>query len=183
MYDRTRSPWRKLSRGSNSSRRSIASARPRSTTTLPNSTRLTRPLTISPTRSLNSLYWRWRSASRTFWTITCFAVCAAIRPKSMGGSGSVMKSPISASVLSRREKVFGQDELCPDDRGERQANLASLANQADMLFGTPEQPPAETLAAVERRSQVDPGLETGEAVVIFRADQRAIDPRRADFEQ
>src|SRR5882762_4349972 len=80
----------------------------------------------------------------------------------------------------RREKVFGEDELCPDDRGERQANLASLANQADMLFSAPEQPPAETLAAVERRGQIDPGLETGEAVVIFRANQRAIDPRRAD---
>ncbi len=80
----------------------IASARPRSTITLPYSTRLTMPLMISPTRSLNSSYWRSRSASRTFWTITCLAVCAAIRPKSIGGSGSVMKSPTSASgFLSR----------------------------------------------------------------------------------
>jgi hypothetical protein len=55
--------------------------------TLPNSTRLTRPLTISPTRSLNSSYCRSRSASRTFCTITCLAVWAAMRPKSIGGSG------------------------------------------------------------------------------------------------
>ena len=53
---------------------------------LSNSTRLTMPLTTSLTRSLYSLYWRWRSASRTFWTITCLAVWAAIRPKSLGVS-------------------------------------------------------------------------------------------------
>ena len=42
-----RSPLRNTSRGSISSRRTIASPRPRSTTTLPYSTRLTMPLTIS----------------------------------------------------------------------------------------------------------------------------------------
>ncbi len=62
MKARTRSPLRKVSRGSNSSRRSSASPRPRSTVTLPNSTRFTRPLMISPLRSLNSSNWRLRSA-------------------------------------------------------------------------------------------------------------------------
>src|SRR5439155_2608215 len=71
--------------------------------------------------------------------------------------------------LRRREKVVGQDELCPADRGKRQANLASLAKQPDMLFDASEQPPAEALAAVERLDQVDPGLESGEAVIVFRA--------------
>ena len=61
--------------------------------TLPYSTRLTVPLTISPMRSLYSSYWRSRSASRTFCTMTCLADWAAMRPKSIGGSGSAMKSP------------------------------------------------------------------------------------------
>ncbi len=60
------------------------------------------PLTISPTRSLYSSYWRSRSASRTFWTMTCLAVWAAMRPKSIGGSGSVMKSPTCASGFFSR---------------------------------------------------------------------------------
>src|SRR4051794_10573389 len=76
-----------------SSRRSRASARPRSTIRLPYSVRLTMPLTISPTRSLYSSYCFLRSTSRTRCTITCLAVCAAMRPKSIGGSGSTMNSP------------------------------------------------------------------------------------------
>src|SRR5215471_10553135 len=102
MYARMRSPLRNTSRGSISSRRTIASPRPRSTTTLPYSTRLTMPLTISPMRSLYSSYWRSRSASRTFCTITCFADCAAIRPYSSGGSGSAIVSPICAAGCRRR---------------------------------------------------------------------------------
>ena len=43
---------------------------------------------------------RSRSASRTFWKITCLAACAAMRPNSIGGSGSTMKSPTAASFLS-----------------------------------------------------------------------------------
>ena len=70
--------------------------------TLPYSTRLTVPLTISPMRSLYSSNWRSRSASRTFCTITCLADCAAMRPKSIGGSCSAMKSPTSASGLRSR---------------------------------------------------------------------------------
>src|SRR5436190_22417121 len=66
--------------------------------------------------------------------------------------------------LRRRAKVVGQDKLCPGDRGERQANLSSLADQADVFLGASEQPPAEALAAVERLIQLDPGLEPGEAV-------------------
>jgi hypothetical protein len=53
--------------------------------TLPYSTRLTVPLPISPMRSLYSLNWRSRSASRTFCTMTCLAFCADTRPKSSGG--------------------------------------------------------------------------------------------------
>ena len=79
---------RKLSRGMSSSRRRRASARPSSTMRLPYSVRLTTPLMISPTRSLNSSYCFLRSYSRTRWTMTCLAVWAGMRPKSMGGRGS-----------------------------------------------------------------------------------------------
>jgi len=79
--------------------RTIASARPRSTSTLPYSTRLTTPFTTSPMRSLYSSYCRSRSASRTFCTMTCLAVWVAIRPKSMGGRTSEIRSPIRASGL------------------------------------------------------------------------------------
>jgi hypothetical protein len=97
-----RSPLRNCSRGSISSRRTIASPRPRSTTTLPYSTRLTMPLTMSPMRSLYSWYCRSRSASRTFCTITCLADCAAMRPYSSGGRVSAITSPICAAGLCRR---------------------------------------------------------------------------------
>src|SRR5271166_852217 len=129
-----RSPGRNISRGMSSSRRTTASppAPPRSTTTLPYSTRLTWPLMISPMRSLNTSYCLSRSASRIFCTRTCFEACAGMRPYSKGGSDSAIQSPswaegfffcASASVIwvasfstssttsSRREKrispVFG----------------------------------------------------------------------------
>jgi len=71
----------------------MPSPRPRSTTVPLHSTRFTTPWTIWPTRSLNSSNWCSRSASRTFCTITCLAVCAAMRPKSIGGSTSTNASP------------------------------------------------------------------------------------------
>ena len=85
-----------------SSRRSSASARPRSTIRLPYSVRLTTPLMISPTRSLYSSNCLRRSTSRTRCTITCLAVCAAMRPKSIGGSGSTMNSPAAMPGLILR---------------------------------------------------------------------------------
>ena len=97
-----RSPARKLSRGIISSRRTTPSALPRSTTTEPNSERLTTPCTTSPMRSLYSSYWRSRSASRTFCTITCLAFWALMRLKSTGGRVSAMMSPIWASGLRLR---------------------------------------------------------------------------------
>ncbi len=90
---------RTFSRGIISSRRMMPSARPRSTMTLPYSTRFTVPLTISPMRSLYSPNWRSRSASRTFCTMTCLAFCAATRPNSSGGRCSAMRSPTLASGL------------------------------------------------------------------------------------
>ena len=54
---------------------------PRSTKMPLRSTRLTRPDTSVPTRPLYRSTTCARSASRTFCTMTCFAVCAAMRPK------------------------------------------------------------------------------------------------------
>ena len=69
--------------------------------------RFTTPLMISPTRSLNSSYCRLRSYSRTRCTITCLAVCAAMRPKSIGGSGSTRYSPSLISGLNLRAMWTG----------------------------------------------------------------------------
>jgi hypothetical protein len=44
------------------------------------SKRFTMPVTTSPIRSLYSAKMFSRSASRTFWKMTCLAVCAAMRP-------------------------------------------------------------------------------------------------------
>ena len=101
--------------------------------TLPNSTRLTRPLTISPMRSLNSSNWRSRSASRTFCTITCLAVCAAMRPKSIGGSASIRKSPtlrLGIAALRPRRARSGSTSFSTGSatsRIARQPDLAGLA--------------------------------------------------------
>ena len=65
-----------------------------STITFPYSILFTWPLIIWPTLSLNSSYCLDLSASRTFWTIVCFADWAAILPKSKGGKGSKITSPI-----------------------------------------------------------------------------------------
>ncbi len=70
--------------------------------TLPYSNRLTVPLNDFADAVLELVNWRSRSASRTFWTMTCLADWAAMRPKSIGGSGSAMKSPMTASGLRSR---------------------------------------------------------------------------------
>ena len=77
----------------------IASDFCKSTITLPYSDLLTIPLKISPTLSLNSSNCLSLSASLIWCDITCFAVCAAIRPKSTGGNSSLTISSILASLF------------------------------------------------------------------------------------
>ena len=134
-----RSPVRKLSRGIISSRRTTPSARPKSTTTEPNSTRLTMPCTISPMRSLYSSYWRSRSASRTFCTMTCLAACAAMREKSTGGRVSAMMSPTCAAGLrarasSRRNLDLVVLDQLDDMQIARDMGLARLGVDLDADF-------------------------------------------------
>ena len=84
-----RSCGRTGSRGTICSRGTKPSALPpRSMNTPFRSTRLTRPDSISPSRPVNSSTTCSRSASRTFCTMTCFAVCAAMRPNSTGSIGT-----------------------------------------------------------------------------------------------
>ena len=89
IKDLNLSPGLSCSLGIIWSRFIIASPLPRSIVTEWFSTRLMVPTTISPIRSLYSWNCLSRSASLTFWEITCLAVCAAIRPKSIGGRASL----------------------------------------------------------------------------------------------
>ena len=71
--------------------------RPVSTKMSPFSKRLTVPDTTSPIRLLYSAYTLSRSASRTFWKITCLAVWAAMRPSTSVGFGNSISMSTSAS--------------------------------------------------------------------------------------
>src|SRR5215475_842912 len=113
----------------------MASPRPRSTMTLPYSTRLTMPLTMSPMRSLNSWYCRSRSASRTFCTITCLADCAAMRPYSSGGSVSAMVSRIGAAGIGQRNLVGMVLDVLDHQHVARETELALLGVDLGMHVG------------------------------------------------
>ena len=108
-----RSCGRTISRGIMCSRGTKPSALPpRSTYTPLRSTRLTMPETSVMTRSLYSSTTCARSASRTFCTMTCLAVCAAIRPKATDSIGTSTKPSTTAagsmsSASSRRSSCSG----------------------------------------------------------------------------
>ncbi len=63
----------------------------------PFSNRLTMPFLTCPISSLYFAKMFSRSASRTFWKITCLAVWAAIRPRSSVGRGNSTSMSTSAS--------------------------------------------------------------------------------------
>ena len=77
----------------------------------PFSKRRTTPLMSSPLRSLNSLKMRSRSSSRTRWMRTCFAVCAAIRPKAARACFTLSRSPNSLSCSFARFASFGCQKI------------------------------------------------------------------------
>ena len=96
---RTRSPIRKTSLGRIFSRGNKASALfPKSIIILSRVTFLTVAEISSPTRSRYISTTLARSASRTFCTITCLAVCAAMRPNLTDSICSTWTSPIFNSV-------------------------------------------------------------------------------------
>ena len=107
---RTRSPTRRFSFGTMFSRGSSASSRPDSTIALPRSMRLTVPVTSSSPRPRKSFRICSRSASRMRCRITCFAVCAPMRPKGTSSICSSMYSSIFAS--SRFSRASSREVIC-----------------------------------------------------------------------
>ena len=83
-----------------SSRRMMASPRPRSTMMLPYSTRFTTPDTISLMRSLYSVHCRSRSAFADLLDDHLLGVLGSDAAEIDGGSGSAMKSPTSGGGIS-----------------------------------------------------------------------------------
>ena len=77
---------------------------------LPFSKRRTMPRMSSPLRSLYSLKMRSRSASRTRWRSTCFAVCAAMRPKVAARLLQLEEVAELLVLLARLLGVFGAPE-------------------------------------------------------------------------
>ena len=75
----------------------------------------TMPVTTSVTRSMYSSYIISRSASRMRWRMTCFAVCAAMRPKSSGvtSSRSMTSSGTSVRSIVRSSSVTRTCERSP----------------------------------------------------------------------
>src|SRR6185437_671963 len=205
-----RSPARKLSRGIISSRRTTPSARPRSTTTEPNSERLTMPCTISPIRSLYSSYWRSRSASRTFCTITALAArCIASSIAVMTTCLSIDLSRATASAICRssvrlaameamtflslrtgalaRLQIFGDERVAQHqlgfrDAAERDRDALTLAFDRDVLSVDAQQQAAEPLAPIDGRMKFQLGLVAGPACEVGQPGQRPVDAGRGHFQ-
>src|SRR4051794_20284563 len=114
ISERMRSPTRTISRGICWSRRITPSARPRSTTTWPNSTRLTTPVMTSLARSLNSSNWRSRSASNL------------LEDHLLGGLSG------DAAELDRRERV---DDEVADSGALLQLLRAGRVDLLEVIFG------------------------------------------------
>src|SRR5581483_5111537 len=111
MYALTRAPGSGRSYGTCSAWGSSASTRPRSSSVYRLSFCWMMPVTMSPSRPAYSSYFCSRSISRRRCVITCFAVCAAMRPKSDGVTSisSPYGSPSSSSSCAntRNSKVSG----------------------------------------------------------------------------
>ena len=115
ISERMRSPTRTISRGICWSRRMTPSARPRSTTTWPNSTRLTTPVMISLARSLNS-------------SILALALGIAdlLEDHLLGGLGG------NSAELDRRQRV---DDEVADARALLELLRALLVDLLEMILG------------------------------------------------
>src|SRR5215217_1710140 len=138
MYALRRSPGRYDSDGTCSACGRIASTLPRSSRMYRRSDCWTMPVMTSPSRPANSSYVISRSASRSFWKMTCLAVCAPIRPlnssvigisssettRVVGSSSSVAgstsssccsqtrRSPDSGSIEARTPKESSSSSEC-----------------------------------------------------------------------
>ena len=73
---------------------------------------------------------------------SCVLECVSVRSRS--------SMRLAGLALGQREQFVGQDELGPGDRVERQAHLAGLGGQPDMIARRARAAAAKPLAAVER---------------------------------
>ena len=96
------------------------------TVTIGPSTRWTVPFTISSMSSWNSAIWESRSASRSFWIMTCLAICAPMRPTISSGSSSASSSVADSSPFSR-STVTTTSAVSPYCRFAADANPDSIA--------------------------------------------------------
>src|SRR6266851_7822012 len=81
------------------------------------------------------------------------------------------------------EQFVGEHELGPGDCRKRQSDRLVVDDESHLIAIDALEPPAETLAAVDRRVEFDPRLVAGEAREILALHQRPIDPRRAHLEE
>ena len=94
----------------------IPSVRPKSMRSCLGSIRCTIPVTMSPSLPENSSNIALCSASWRRCRMTCFAVCAAIRPALWGVASTITVSPICVSGLTRRAWVSDISELISEGR-------------------------------------------------------------------
>src|SRR5438876_6016312 len=101
------------------------------------------PVTTSPTRSTYSSYIISRSASRIRWRMTCFAVCAAMRPKFSGVTSSRFTrcSGTSDQSMSRSSSVMSVCERSPHSASSRSSSSsvrsrASSSRRSSMSGGS-----------------------------------------------
>ena len=98
----------------------------------------TMPVTTSPTRSMYSSYIISRSASRMRCRITCFAVCAAMRPKFSGVTSSrrIRSSgtcgPVDLQVVVGEQRVVLLAGLLLDPLEIVEGVLTRLVEQAQL---------------------------------------------------
>src|SRR5436190_3668617 len=115
-----------------SERGSSDSTLPRSTSTLLRSPACcTMPVTTSPTRSMYSSYIIRRSSSRIRCRMTCFAVCAAMRPKPSGVTSSrrTWLSGMSDQSMSRSSSEMSVCWRSPVSSSSRSSS-SSLRSRA-----------------------------------------------------
>ena len=144
----------------------------------------TMPVTTSPTRSMYSSYIISRSASRIRCRITCFAVCAAMRPKLSGVTSSRLHQvvghlrPVDVEVVVGEQRVVLLAGLLLDPLELVERALARLVEQPLLeVLGELDREDAEVAGVVELDGRVAGRARSllvgGEQRVLERGQQRA----------
>src|SRR6516164_3399050 len=88
---------------------------------------------------------------------------------------------VRSATRRRSDQIVGEDELCPYDRGKWQFHLDRSAGETNAVPRSSEQAAAETLASVDRPSELDLSLETAETIIVLGPNQWPVDARGADL--